>query len=156
MRTSPPACPMRCLSTSSSPTTRARSPQPALTGPRQFSLRPVPRAGFEISTRPRTTVLAPRLVAGISLEDVPVLVQGSDPRSGLLGWQSWAEPVLGDPYLWCASFSASVPYGPVAMFASSLASPHPVRRNTLPTQSGRWLTVQRPEGDRRRRARGVD
>ncbi|MEU6988010.1 DUF317 domain-containing protein [Streptomyces sp. NPDC046324] len=42
--------------------------------------------------RPRTTVLDPRLVAGISLEDVPVLVQDSDPRSGLLGWQTWAEP----------------------------------------------------------------
>lgn len=77
--------------------------------------------------RPRTTVLDPRLVGGISLEDVPVPVQDSDPRSGLLGWQAWAEPVLGDPYLWCASFSASVPHDLVAMFASSLASPHPVR-----------------------------
>ncbi|MGW8351869.1 hypothetical protein [Streptomyces wedmorensis] len=48
-----------------------------------------------------------------------------------------------------------MPHDLVAVFASSLASPHPVRRLTLPIRSGRWLTVQRSEGDRRRRARRV-
>lgn len=38
-----------------------------------------------------------------------MLVHDCGPRTGLLARQVWAEPVLGDPYMWCASFSASVP-----------------------------------------------
>ncbi|WP_308433060.1 DUF317 domain-containing protein [Streptomyces tanashiensis] len=47
--------------------------------------------------------------------------------------QAWAEPGVGDPYLWCASSSVSVPPDLVAIFASSLASPrapvHAARRS---------------------------
>ncbi|MFB6839749.1 DUF317 domain-containing protein [Streptomyces sp. NPDC056361] len=60
------------------------------------------------------------------------LVRDADPRPGRFGWQTWAEPVLGGPFLWCAGFSASVPHDLVKVFASSLASPHSVRRRTLP------------------------
>ncbi|WP_341846333.1 DUF317 domain-containing protein [Streptomyces regalis] len=74
---------------------------------------------------------------------VPPLIQDADPRPDLLGWQAWAQPVLGAPYLWCASFSASVPYDLVAAFASSLASPVPVPRRTLPRSAMGRLTVIR-------------
>ncbi|MFI1809910.1 DUF317 domain-containing protein [Streptomyces sp. NPDC020422] len=77
------------------------------------------------STAPRTAALAPGLSACVSLEEVPPLVRDADPRPGQLGWQVWAEPVVGDPNLWCASFSAGVPHGLAAIFGSSLASPHP-------------------------------
>ncbi|MGW7540348.1 DUF317 domain-containing protein [Streptomyces sp. NPDC054770] len=63
-----------------------------------------------------------------------------------MGWQAWAEPVLGAPYVWCASFSASVPHGRVAAFASLLASPVPVPRSTVPkTAEGRLTVVHRTE-----------
>lgn len=103
--------------------------------------------------RPRTAALAPGLSAGVSLEEVPPLVRDADPRPGQLGWQAWAEPVVGDPYLWCASFSAGVPHDLAAIFASSLASPHPVLRSTLPAGVEGRLTVIQPGVDRQRRAR---
>ncbi|WP_442817341.1 DUF317 domain-containing protein [Streptomyces sp. NBC_01216] len=84
------------------------------------------------------------------------LLRDADPRPGRLGWRAWAEPVVGDPYLWCASFSASVPHDLVAIFASSVASPHPVPRSTLPAGAEGWLTFVRPGLDRRRRARRSD
>lgn len=94
--------------------------------------------------RPRTTASDPGFAASVSLEVLPPLVQDADPRSGLVGWQAWAEPVLGAPYQWCASFSASVPHGLVAAFASSLASPIPVPRRTVPECSeGRIRVVRR-------------
>ncbi|MBB6420687.1 hypothetical protein HDC93_006312 [Streptomyces sp. AK010] len=76
--------------------------------------------------RPRTTAMDPGCASCVSLEMLPPFIQDADPRPDLMGWQAWAEPVLGAPYLWCASFSASVPHDLVAAFASSLASPVPV------------------------------
>ncbi|MGW7082249.1 DUF317 domain-containing protein [Streptomyces sp. NPDC054871] len=93
--------------------------------------------------RPRTTASDPGFSCSVSLEMVPPLIQDADPRPGLVGWQAWAEPVLGDPYLWCASFSASAPHDLVAVFASSLASQAPVSRRTLPGRAQGRLTVVR-------------
>ncbi|MFE0101316.1 DUF317 domain-containing protein [Streptomyces sp. NPDC059002] len=94
--------------------------------------------------RPRSTATDPAFSCSISLEVLPPLVQDADPRPDLMGWQAWAEPVLGAPYLWCASFSASVPHDLVAAFASSLASPVPVPRRTLPESAeGRLRVVRR-------------
>lgn len=93
--------------------------------------------------RTRTAATDPGLSASVSLEMLPPLIQDADLRSGLLGWQAWAEPVLGAPYLWCASFSASVPHDLVTAFASSLASPVPVLRRTVPKSAEGWLTVVR-------------
>ncbi|WP_404818945.1 MULTISPECIES: DUF317 domain-containing protein [Streptomyces] len=73
---------------------------------------------------------------------VPALIEDADPRPDLVGWQAWAEPVLGARYLWCASFSASVPHGLVAVRASSLAWPVPVPRRTMPESAeGRLALV---------------
>ncbi|MGW1283021.1 DUF317 domain-containing protein [Streptomyces sp. NPDC002586] len=93
--------------------------------------------------QPRTTAVDPGFCCSVSLEVLPPLVQDVDPRPDLVGWQAWAEPVLGVPYLWCASFSASVPHGLVAAFASSLASPVPVPRRTVPKSAEGRLTVVR-------------
>ncbi|WP_371749024.1 DUF317 domain-containing protein [Streptomyces sp. NBC_00280] len=93
--------------------------------------------------RPRTTATDPGFSSCVSLELLPPLIEDADPRPDLVGWQAWAEPVLGAPYLWCASFSASVPHGLVAAFASSLASPVPVPRRTLPKSAAGRLTVVR-------------
>ncbi|QXE35493.1 DUF317 domain-containing protein [Streptomyces sp. GMY02] len=93
---------------------------------------------------PHTTAMDPGFSAVVSLGLQPPLVQDADPRPDLMGWQAWAEPVLGAPYLWCASFSASVPHDLVAAFASSLASPALVPRRTLPEEAvGRLLIVRR-------------
>ncbi|MFI1184548.1 DUF317 domain-containing protein [Streptomyces sp. NPDC020799] len=91
--------------------------------------------------RPATTATDPAFTSSVSLEPLPDLVHDADPRPDLAGWQAWAEPVLGDPYLWCATFSASVPHDLVAAFASSLASPAPVLRRTLPESTEGQLTV---------------
>ncbi|MEU8787583.1 DUF317 domain-containing protein [Streptomyces sp. NPDC048637] len=93
--------------------------------------------------RPRTTATDPGFSASVSLETLGPLIQDADPRDDLLGWQAWAEPVLGAPYLWCAGFSASVPHELVAAFASSLAAPGPVPRRTLPQGAEDRLTVVR-------------
>jgi hypothetical protein len=92
---------------------------------------------------PHTTATDPGFSATISLGLQPSLVQDADPRPDLMGWQAWAEPVLGVPYLWCASFSASVPHDLVAAFASSLASPALVSRRTLPKDAEGRLMVLR-------------
>ncbi|WP_330324632.1 DUF317 domain-containing protein [Streptomyces pseudovenezuelae] len=91
--------------------------------------------------RPRTTATDPGFSASISLETLPPLIQDADPRDDLLAWQAWAEPVLGAPYLWCASFSASVPHDLVTVFAASLAAPGPVPRRTLPKAAEDRLTI---------------
>jgi len=91
--------------------------------------------------RPHTTATDPGLSDCVSLELMPPLIQDADPRPDLSGWQAWAEPVLGTPYLWCASFSASVPNGLVAGFTSSLASPVPVPRHSVPKSAEGRLTV---------------
>ncbi|AVV41358.1 SPDY domain containing protein [Streptomyces sp. P3] len=93
---------------------------------------------------PHTTAMDPGFSATFSLGLQPPLVQDADPRPGLMGWQAWTEPVLGAPYLWCASFSAGVPNDLVAAFASSLASPAVVSRRTLPKDAeGRLMVVRR-------------
>ncbi|WP_086826754.1 DUF317 domain-containing protein [Streptomyces sp. NRRL B-24572] len=106
--------------------------------------------------RPRTAALAPGLTAGISLEQVPSLVRDADPRPERLGWQAWAEPRVGDAYLWWAAFSGSTPHDLVAIFASSLASPHPVQRSSLPAGVEGQLTVIHPRTQRQPRARGPE
>ncbi|QNA72077.1 DUF317 domain-containing protein [Streptomyces sp. So13.3] len=76
----------------------------------------------------------------VSLGEVPPLIQDADPRAltvavdevGRPGWQAWAEPTLGAPCLWAASFSASAPHDLVSAFASSLSSTAPVLRRVLP------------------------
>ncbi|MFE0255743.1 DUF317 domain-containing protein [Streptomyces sp. NPDC059010] len=93
--------------------------------------------------RPHTAATDPGLSACISLGMLPPLIEDADPRPDLMGWQAWAEPVVGAPYLWCASFSASVPHDLVAAFAASLASLVPVPRRTLPESAQGRLTVVR-------------
>ncbi|MFJ8676279.1 DUF317 domain-containing protein [Streptomyces sp. NPDC093589] len=72
---------------------------------------------------------------------LPPLIQDADPDPEPIGWQAWAEPTFGAPYLWCAAFSASVPHDLVAVFASSLASPSPVLRRVLPEAAEHRLTL---------------
>ncbi|WP_420864096.1 DUF317 domain-containing protein [Streptomyces deccanensis] len=93
--------------------------------------------------RPRTTATDPGFSSCVSLEMLPPLIQDADPRPDLVGWQAWAEPVLGAPYLWCATFSASVPHDLVAAFAFSLASLVPVPRRTVPESAEGRITVVR-------------
>ncbi|MFF3372042.1 DUF317 domain-containing protein [Streptomyces sp. NPDC002680] len=93
--------------------------------------------------RPATTVTDPGFTSSVSLEEVPPLIEDADPRPDLMGWQAWAEPVFGAPYLWCASFSASFPHDLVAVFGASLASSVPVPRRTLPDRARERLTVVR-------------
>lgn len=97
----------------------------------------------DVDRRPRTTATDPGFSSCVSLEMLPPLIEDADPRPDLVGWQAWAEPVLGAPCLWCASFSASVPHELVAAFASSLASPIPVPRRTVPENAEGRLTVVR-------------
>ncbi|MEU6184317.1 DUF317 domain-containing protein, partial [Streptomyces coeruleorubidus] len=82
----------------------------------------------------------PTFTSHISLGEVPPLIQDADPHAlaaeadetGPAGWQAWAEPALGAPCLWAASFAASVPHDLVAVFAASLSSTAPVLRRVLP------------------------
>ncbi|MFE2045964.1 DUF317 domain-containing protein [Streptomyces sp. NPDC059477] len=90
---------------------------------------------------PHTTAPDPGFSSALSLEAVPPPIQDADPRPDLTGWQAWAQPLLSEPYLWCAAFSPSVPHDLVAAFASSLASPVPVPRRTLPDSSRDRLVV---------------
>ncbi|TXL83935.1 DUF317 domain-containing protein [Streptomyces sp. IB2014 016-6] len=90
--------------------------------------------------RPDARATDPTFTTRLGLGDVPPLIQDGDPRSltvspdeeGPAGWQAWAEPALGEPYLWAASFSASAPEHLVAAFAASLSSTAPVLRRVLP------------------------
>ncbi|GGT22129.1 DUF317 domain-containing protein [Streptomyces antibioticus] len=85
----------------------------------------------------------PTFTSHLSLGEVPPLIQDADPRAltagadvvGPVGWQAWAEPALGESYLWAASFSASVPHDLVARFAASLSSSAPVLRGVLPAST---------------------
>lgn len=90
--------------------------------------------------RPEGGAADPTFTSQISLGEVPPLIQDFDPRVlaagydevGPAGWQAWAEPALGAPWLWAASFAASVPHDLVAAFAASLSSTAPVLRRVLP------------------------
>ncbi|MCY0940198.1 DUF317 domain-containing protein [Streptomyces antarcticus] len=94
--------------------------------------------------QPETTAWDAGLSAGFTRGPLPPGIQDGDPRPDLMGWQAWAEPVLGAPYLWCATFSASTPHDLVASFASSIASPVPVRRRILPELAAGRLTFSLP------------
>nr|WP_246258935.1 DUF317 domain-containing protein [Streptomyces typhae] len=91
--------------------------------------------------RPRTAATDPGFASHVSLEMLPDLIADADLREDLLGWQAWAEPTFGAPYLWCANFSPSVPNELVAVFAGSLASPAPVARHRLPQSAMKRLTI---------------
>ncbi|MFJ1730196.1 DUF317 domain-containing protein [Streptomyces sp. NPDC088254] len=90
--------------------------------------------------QPQAAATDPTFTSHLSLGEVPPLIQDGDPRAliteddeaRLAGWQAWAEPALGAPCLWAASFSASVPHDLVAAFAASLSSTAPVLRRVLP------------------------
>ncbi|WP_217553130.1 DUF317 domain-containing protein [Streptomyces sp. GbtcB6] len=92
---------------------------------------------------PRTAATDPGFSCHVSLEMLPPLIDDADPRPDMVGWQAWADPVVSAPYLWCASFSASVPHELVAAFASSLASPVPVPRRIVPENAEGRITVVR-------------
>lgn len=95
---------------------------------------------FRDAEQPHAAAVHPTFTARVSLGEVPPFIQDSDPRAltadaeehGPMGWQAWAEPAMGAPYLWAASFSASVPHSLVAAFATSLSSTTPVLRRVLP------------------------
>ncbi|MFF3979784.1 DUF317 domain-containing protein [Streptomyces sp. NPDC001828] len=90
--------------------------------------------------QPQAAATDTTFTSHVSLGEVPPLVQDADPRimsaeddaTGLSGWQAWAEPALGAPCLWAASFAACVPHDLVAAFAASLSSTAPVLRRVLP------------------------
>ena len=90
--------------------------------------------------QPATGAMDPTFTSHFSLGEVPPLIQDGDPQAltlaadevGPAGWQAWAEPALGAPYLWAVSFGASVPHDLVAVFAASLSSTAPVLRRLLP------------------------
>lgn len=90
--------------------------------------------------QPGAGAMDPTFTSHVSLGEVPPLIQDADPRAlvaeadeaGPGGWQAWAEPVLGAPCLWAASFGASVPHDLVAVFAGALSSTAPVLRRVLP------------------------
>ncbi|WP_073946049.1 DUF317 domain-containing protein [Streptomyces kebangsaanensis] len=95
----------------------------------------------------------PTFTSHLSLGEVPPLIQDADPRvliveadeTGPAGWQAWAQPALGAPFLWAASFGASVPHDLVAVFAASLSSTVPVLRRVLP-ESTRDRLLRAPAG----------
>ncbi|MEN8654377.1 DUF317 domain-containing protein [Streptomyces sp. 21So2-11] len=90
--------------------------------------------------QPHAGAMDPTLTSHLSLGEVPPLIQDADPRAltteaddaGPVGWQAWAEPTLGAPCLWAASFGASAPHDLIAAFAASLSSTAPVLRRVLP------------------------
>ncbi len=90
--------------------------------------------------QPQAAATDPTFTSHISLGEMPPLIQDADPRAltaepdeaGPAGWQAWAEPALGAPCLWAASFAASIPHNLVAAFATSLTSTAPVLRRVLP------------------------
>ncbi|MCX5536552.1 DUF317 domain-containing protein [Streptomyces sp. NBC_00006] len=90
--------------------------------------------------QPHVAAADPTFASHISLGEVPPLIQDTDPSAlttaadeeGSTGWQAWAEPTLGAPCLWAASFGSSVPHDLVAAFSASLSSSAPVLRRVLP------------------------
>ncbi|MFD5895916.1 DUF317 domain-containing protein [Streptomyces sp. NPDC060366] len=101
---------------------------------------------------PRAGATDPMFTTCVGLGEVPPLIQDGDPHTltaahetGPAGWQVWAEPALGTPYLWAASFSASVPHDLVAAFAASLSSTAPVLRRVLP-ESTKDRLLRAPAG----------
>ncbi|KOT76383.1 SPDY domain containing protein [Streptomyces rimosus subsp. pseudoverticillatus] len=91
-----------------------------------------------------TTAWDARLTCCFTLCALPELIEDQDPREGLAGWQAWAEPAVGQPPLWGATFSHSTPHDLVSAFAAALASPAPVMRRVLPEAAADQLTVLPP------------
>ncbi|MFE7121819.1 DUF317 domain-containing protein [Streptomyces sp. NPDC057654] len=97
--------------------------------------------------QPHAGATDPTFTSHIRLGEVPSLIQDADPRTltagadeaGLAGWQAWAEPVLGGPYLWTVSFGTNVPHDLVAAFTGSLSSTAPVLRRLLPESTREQL-----------------
>nr|WSX81785.1 DUF317 domain-containing protein [Streptomyces sp. NBC_00899] len=93
-------------------------------------------------TYPDSTMWDPHLVACLTLRTLPEGIWDEDPTAHLPGWQAWAEPQSGAPYLWCAAFSHSTPHDLVAAFAAALTDPRPVTRHRPPDPAtGRLTTV---------------
>ncbi|MEC4019689.1 DUF317 domain-containing protein [Streptomyces sp. H27-D2] len=93
---------------------------------------------------PGTTAWDIQLTSCFTLCTLPALIEDQDPRTELAGWQAWAEPAVGRPYLWCAMFSHSTPHDLVAAFATALTSPSPVLRRRLPESAESQLTLTLP------------
>ncbi|MFI5803493.1 DUF317 domain-containing protein [Streptomyces sp. NPDC051561] len=95
---------------------------------------------FRDADQPRAAAMHPTFTGRLGLAEVPSLIQDGNPCAltaeaddpGVRGWQAWAQAREGAPYLWAASFSASVPHDLVAAFTSSLTSTAPVLRRVLP------------------------
>lgn len=106
--------------------------------------------------RLHTAALTPGLSAGVSLEEVPPLVRGADPRprKGSAGRRGGARRGGFVPVV--RQLQQQRPAWPGVIFASSLASPHRVQRSCLPAGVEGRLTVVRPGADRQRRARGAE
>ncbi|OKI09385.1 hypothetical protein A6A06_01345 [Streptomyces sp. CB02923] len=108
---------------------------------------------FRDIDQPRAGAMDPTFATHISLGEVPPLIQDTDPRTltaeadeaGPAGWQAWAEPALGAPCLWAASFGPSTPHDLVAGFATALGSTAPVLRRVLP-ESTRERLLRAPAG----------
>jgi hypothetical protein len=115
-------------------------PTAALSGPEVVLDAVTAQGWLRDADEPHATAMHPTFTARLSLSEVPPLIQDADPRvlttepagTGPFGWQAWAEPAMGAPYVWAASFGASVPHDLVAAFASSLSSTAPVLRRVLP------------------------
>ncbi len=92
-------------------------------------------------------VCDPQLAASMALTALPEHLQDGDPLALAsvaepTGWLAWCEPRIGRGFLWAVGFSASTPHDLVAAFASSLASPDPVLRHTLPNASEGQLSLR--------------
>ncbi len=57
----------------------------------------------------------------------------------------WAQPTLGAPCLWAASFAAGVPQDRVAAFAAYISSTAPVLRRVL-SEATRERLLRAPAG----------
>ncbi|MFV0128627.1 DUF317 domain-containing protein [Streptomyces sp. HMX112] len=115
-------------------------PTAALTGPEVVLDAVTTQGWLRDADEPHSTAMHATFTSRLSFGEVPPLIQDADPRAlttetdetGPFGWQAWAEPAMGAPYVWAASFGASVPHNLVAAFAASLSSSAPVLRRVLP------------------------
>ncbi|MFE9308147.1 DUF317 domain-containing protein [Streptomyces sp. NPDC006706] len=127
--------------------------QPAapLAGPEQVLDAVAAHGWLRDIDQPHAGAVDPTFTSHLGLGEVPPLIQDADPRAlvteggeaGPPGWQAWAEPSMGAPCLWAASFAASVPHDLVAAFAASLSSTAPVLRRVLP-ESTRHRLLRAP------------
>ncbi|MCP3817880.1 DUF317 domain-containing protein [Streptomyces sp. A3M-1-3] len=128
-------------------------PATALTGPELVMEVVAAHGWLRDVDQPDAVAMHPTFTSHLSLGEIPPLIQDTDPRAltvepdeaGPAGWQAWAETTMGAPYLWAASFGASVPHDLVAAFANSLSSTAPVLRRVLP-ESTRHRLLRAPAG----------